>query len=802
MRILSSCILLSVFLFAFCSTKQAQTNPGKIVFSDEFWRLIVINGDGTGQTLLTAGVNLKDSRPAYSPDGQKIAFDRNSSGTPNVFVMNSDGTNPVAVASAGHPNPSFSSDPTWSPDGTKLAFVSARNGGGRKEIYVINVDGTGLVQLTTNVQLTSDGQGAVYSQDIDPSWSPDGLSIAFASNRDGISNLELYVMNSDGSNQRRLTNVTNDDRYPTWSPDSQLIAFYRNGGAGIGINIMDRDGSNVVNVTHDGSAPSWSPDGLKFAFSQNDPSIGYKPAIFVINADGTGSTKITNNTFGCSTPAWAPTSSTPVPTSAISGHVLDAGSMPINGAMLTLSGTLGRTTESDATGAYAFSGLPVGNYSISISKAGLGFTPTTVSFNDLTTDQIADFVAFTAFSIRGQITGLGGNIIVVNLSGSQNRSVQTDPSGNYSFDLLPAGGSYTVSFNTQIWNISPNGATFNNLSSNQTANFNAVRFNYTISGKITRLGNPLPGINVALDNLSGFTPPTTTTDANGHYSFTNVVAGINYQIRPTAANYLFDPQTRDFNQLDSDKSADFIGLSTNHLLFDTRYVLAGQGNCLLVLTVFRGGNAQGVGPITVRYATSDGNATAGVDYVAVSGTLNFPEGTYSQTIEIPFIPSEIVDGPRIFSVTLSNPTGNVDLGDPRSVTVVLTAPASPSSIVLATQPNSNRAVALNSTNLLAEPFTLSTPMNFSSDTKTRVSFFVSGVQFKACQGTTTLFYDVTDSQQNHSFGMVEGIFKLPGNNPYLQLSVPLPQGLVSGDLTFSFTLGNLISNTARISVQP
>jgi len=122
--------------------------------------------------------------------------------------------------------------------------------------------------------------------------------------------------------------------------------------------------------------------------------------------------------------------------------------------------------------------------------------------------------------------------------------------------------------------------------------------------------------------------------------------------------------------------------------------------------------------------------------------------------------------------------------------------------LLATQPNSNRAVALNSANLVAEPFGSSTPINFSPDTKTRVSFFVSGVQFNACQGTNSLFYDVTDSQQHHSFGTVEGVVKLPGSNPYLQLSVPLPQGLISGDLVFSFTLGNLTSNTARISIQP
>jgi Tol biopolymer transport system component len=661
-------LLLSAALLV-CGSIRAQTNSGKLIFADGFGRLLLINADGTGQTILTAGSNIQDSNPAYSPDGSKIAFDRTtSSGQTHIFVMNADGTNPYAVTSAGPlPNTNVNSDPTWSPDGTRLAFVSDRQGQNKREIWVVNVDGSGLIKLTTNILFTTDASGPVYGEDMSPSWSPDGTRIAFASGRDSLSNRELYVMNADGSNQTRLTNTAYDDNYPTWSPDSQRIAFYRNGSSTIGINIMNKDGTNEVNVMHDGFIPAWSPDGTRFGFQRLDPSMCYKSALFIMNADGSNPVKITNNTFSSFAQTWSPTSSTPIPTSNISGHVLDGSGMPISGATLNLTGTLARGTQSDGVGLYTFAGLPAGNYRIDIAKSGFGFLPPSKDFTNLSTDQTANFSGYVVFSISGQVNGLDGNSIFVTLSGSQSRSVLTDVNGHYSFDILPAGGDYTVSINNPTWNISPNGATFNNLAANQIANFDAVRATYSISGTITRLGNPKPGITVRLEDTGGSTPPQTTTDANGQYSFTGVLAGSTYFVRPVAANYLFQPQTHDFSSLDGNQTADFVALSANHLLFTNRYIFVGEGQCSLLLTVVRGGNAQGVGPITVHYATSDGTATAGSDYTAVSGNLNFPEGTFSQTITILLMADQIVEDPETLSISLSNPTGEVDLGGRRII---------------------------------------------------------------------------------------------------------------------------------------
>jgi TolB protein len=121
----------------------------------------------------------------------------------------------------------------------------------------MNIDGTGLTQLTTNPQLSADGQGPVYGNDNEPSWSPDGTKIAFSSNRVALNNLEIYTMNPDGSNQVQLTNLAGDERGPTWSPDSQRIGFFATSTT----RIMNRDGSNIVSVANSGFGPAGRPTG-------------------------------------------------------------------------------------------------------------------------------------------------------------------------------------------------------------------------------------------------------------------------------------------------------------------------------------------------------------------------------------------------------------------------------------------------------------------------------------------------------------------------------------------------------------
>jgi Tol biopolymer transport system component len=155
------------------------------------------------------------------------------------------------------------------------------------EIYVMNSDGSGQTRLTDN-----------DVHDGNPSWSPDGEKIAFDNSGDNsIVTSEIYVMNSDGSGQTRLTDNDAADEDPSWSPDGEKIAFDSVGEDGNSqIYVMNAaDGSDVTRLT-DGGSPSWSPDGEKIAFARDDD-------IYVMNSDGSGQTRLT---VGGGSPSWSP----------------------------------------------------------------------------------------------------------------------------------------------------------------------------------------------------------------------------------------------------------------------------------------------------------------------------------------------------------------------------------------------------------------------------------------------------------------------------------------------------------------
>lgn len=237
---------------------------------------------------------------APSPDGLRIAFVVSGPSSSSIYVASRDGSNPRALINDGTRN----DQPSWSPDGTRIAFRHRPTGGGT-DIWVMNsTDGSGAMNLTANHGATSQSS---------PAWSPvmpDGsVWIAYSHAENGAA--RIWAMRSDGAGHRAVTsNPAVYDDHPDWSPDGQRIVFQRSGTAIFGdiyvVNAVGGNGGLLMQLAGPLAgtqfAPSWSPDGQLVAFASRHDGSFYQ--VYTVWYDGTRLARRTSEEADHDYPKW------------------------------------------------------------------------------------------------------------------------------------------------------------------------------------------------------------------------------------------------------------------------------------------------------------------------------------------------------------------------------------------------------------------------------------------------------------------------------------------------------------------
>jgi TolB protein len=223
---------------------------GKIAFAIG-GEIFVVNANGVTRLTNNAAV---DRSPVWSPSGAKIAFVSNRADQHDeIYVMNANGTGVTRLTTnlpfqgCGGVNRRFEESPTWSPDGSKLAFLHKPTCFSN-EIDVMLANGTGRTRLTSAGLAVKVAWGPTGKIAFDPRVEP-GV---------GFSDYEIAVVTVNGAAVTRLTSNSTHDEYPTWSPDGSKLAFEGNRSGNFEIYAMNANGSGVTQLTHSGGLePAW-----------------------------------------------------------------------------------------------------------------------------------------------------------------------------------------------------------------------------------------------------------------------------------------------------------------------------------------------------------------------------------------------------------------------------------------------------------------------------------------------------------------------------------------------------------------
>lgn len=256
--------------------------------------------------------NVINSYPHPSPDGRRVVFQSNRTGTPQIYLMDSDGGNLRQLTD----EPLGAETPKWSPDGLTILFASYV-GDADNDVFVMNTDGSERRQLT-------DSPG----YDGHPNWSADGTRIIFNSDRTSPDlsvgwnqrRHEIFSMKADGTDLRQHTRAQSICTYPAFSPDGKQIVYRRitdssgfawdltMGAHNSEVFVADLDGANEINLSMNAAFdgwPAWSPDGERIVFASNRAGPANVGQLYVISADGMGLQRITDGPWSHVQPAWS-----------------------------------------------------------------------------------------------------------------------------------------------------------------------------------------------------------------------------------------------------------------------------------------------------------------------------------------------------------------------------------------------------------------------------------------------------------------------------------------------------------------
>lgn len=293
----TSLILLLTFSVSF--KLRTSTPKGTLLFTstrDGNWEVYTMNANGSAQKNLS-NHPFADYGLGWSPDGRYILFYSNRDGNEDIWRMGADGSNPVNLTK----HPAGERAAAWSPDGKEIVFISDRDGEER-ELYLMNTDGTEQRRVS------------FYKSYIEcPSWLADGSGMMFTmmvkdkTDTGYVNNGDIHQISKDGKKLKRLSYKKGFDSGASFSPNFKQIAFYGpTDNKSYDIFLMDTDGSNISNLTNDAIedySPSWSPDGEWIAYTSGSKG---KYDVWMIHVPSKEKVQLTSAPKRNESPIWKP----------------------------------------------------------------------------------------------------------------------------------------------------------------------------------------------------------------------------------------------------------------------------------------------------------------------------------------------------------------------------------------------------------------------------------------------------------------------------------------------------------------